>query len=572
MGEAGLLQLIRIRVGVVIGLLFLIGPFADLADERLGTLRTTAIVVGSALFIAVYLLQLPDSRVLARLGRAQVWGPLAALPVLALAVLALGAPWSFTTLFVYVVAPAGIRLRVPQAIAVIAVTAAGVGLGLWLSGANASKIATFEIVIVSIGAMMAAFGRKIVANRELHEAREELARLAVSEERLRIARDLHDLLGHSLSVIALKGELAGRLLERDPTRAAVELEDIQTVTRQALSEVREAVQGVPAPGAGGRARVRALRAANRGYRVRVRPAARRAARRCRGRARLGRARGRDQRRAPQRCGALLDQGSHRGRARPRRGRGQRALRGGPDRRREWPHGPRRARRGRTRHVRGGRPPRRRLPPAAHGPARALVIRVLIAEDQAMVRGALVSLLSLEGDIEVVAEVERGDEVLAAAQRALPDVALLDIEMPGQDGIAAAAELVRELPATRVLILTTFGRPGYLRRALEQGASGFLLKDAPARELAAAVRAVAAGLRAVDPALAAEAIAEGTSPLTAREAEVLAAAARHGTIAEIARALHLSEGTVRNYLSASMRKLGARNRREAVDLATRKGWL
>jgi two-component system, NarL family, response regulator DesR len=201
-----------------------------------------------------------------------------------------------------------------------------------------------------------------------------------------------------------------------------------------------------------------------------------------------------------------------------------------------------------------------------------VIRVLIAEDQAMVRGALVSLLSLELDIEVVAEVERGDEVLAAAERTRPDVALLDIEMPGQDGISAGAALVRALPETRVLILTTFGRPGYLRRALEQGASGFLLKDAPARELAAAVRAVHAGLRAVDPALAAEAIADGTSPLTPREEEVLAAAAFHGTAAEIAAALHLSEGTVRNYLSAAMRKLGARNRREAVDVATEKGWL
>jgi two-component system response regulator DesR len=201
-----------------------------------------------------------------------------------------------------------------------------------------------------------------------------------------------------------------------------------------------------------------------------------------------------------------------------------------------------------------------------------VIRVLIAEDQAMVRGALVSLLGLEGDIEVVAEVERGDEVLAAARRTHPDVALLDIEMPGQNGISAGAEIVNALPGTRVLILTTFGRPGYLRRALEQGASGFLLKDAPARELAAAVRAVHAGLRAVDPALAAEALAEGTSPLTAREAEVLNAAARHGTVAEISRTLHLSEGTVRNYLSASMRKLGARNRSEAVDRATEKGWL
>jgi two-component system response regulator DesR len=201
-----------------------------------------------------------------------------------------------------------------------------------------------------------------------------------------------------------------------------------------------------------------------------------------------------------------------------------------------------------------------------------MIRVLIAEDQAMVRGALVSLLSLEGDIEVVAELARGDEVLDAAARTSPDVALLDIEMPGLDGITAGAQLVRALPATRVLILTTFGRPGYLRRALEQGASGFLLKDAPARELAAAIRTVHAGLRAVDPALAAEALSDGASPLTPREEEVLAAAALHGTAADIASALHLSEGTVRNYLSAAMRKLGARNRREAVDVATEKGWL
>jgi two-component system response regulator DesR len=201
-----------------------------------------------------------------------------------------------------------------------------------------------------------------------------------------------------------------------------------------------------------------------------------------------------------------------------------------------------------------------------------MIRVLIAEDQGMVRGALASLLSLEGDIEVVAEVERGDEVLAAAERTRPDVALLDIEMPGCDGITAGAELVKALPATRVLILTTFGRPGYLRRALEQGASGFLLKDAPARELAAAVRAVAAGLRAVDPALAAAALAEGGSPLTAREGEVLAAAASHDSASDIASALHLSEGTVRNYLSASIRKLGARNRGEAIEVAREKGWL
>jgi two-component system, NarL family, response regulator DesR len=201
-----------------------------------------------------------------------------------------------------------------------------------------------------------------------------------------------------------------------------------------------------------------------------------------------------------------------------------------------------------------------------------MIRVLIAEDQAMVRGALASLLSLEDDIEVVAEVERGDLVLEAVRRTRPDVALLDIEMPGSDGIEAAAVLAREAPATRSLILTTFGRPGYLRRALQSGANGFLLKDAPAGELAAAIRRVAAGHRAVDPNLAAAALTEGDSPLSPREHDVLAASAGHDTAAEIAAELHLSEGTVRNYLSAAIRKVGARNRREAVELAVRKGWL
>jgi two-component system sensor histidine kinase DesK len=243
MRELGLMHVIRIRSGVAIGLLFLIGPISDLADDDLGTLRTTLVAAGTALFIVIYMLLLPDSRVLHRLGRARVWGPIATLPLLALAVLAIGAPWSFTSLFVYVVAVAGIRLPVEPAVAVIGAIAIGVGAGLWLTDASSSGIFSYEIVIVAIGAMMVAFGRKIVANRELHEAREELALLAVSEERLRIARDLHDLLGHSLSVIALKSELAGRLLERDPARAAREIEEIQTVTRTALGEVREAVQG-----------------------------------------------------------------------------------------------------------------------------------------------------------------------------------------------------------------------------------------------------------------------------------------------------------------------------------------
>ena len=171
-----------------------------------------------------------------------------------------------------------------------------------------------------------------------------------------------------------------------------------------------------------------------------------------------------------------------------------------------------------------------------------MIRVLMAEDQGMVRGALATLLSLEDDIEVVAQVARGDEVLAAALAARPDVALLDIEMPGQTGLDAAAQLAGALPACRVLILTTFGRPGYLRRAMEEGAAGFLLKDAPASELAAAIRRALAGERIVDPGLAAAALSQGQCPLTPREHEILAASRGYATVAELARALYLSHGT------------------------------
>ena len=201
-----------------------------------------------------------------------------------------------------------------------------------------------------------------------------------------------------------------------------------------------------------------------------------------------------------------------------------------------------------------------------------MIRVLLAEDQAMVRGALAALLSLQPDIEVVAEVSRGDEVVEAALAARPDIALLDIEMPGCDGLEAAAMLRERMPACRVLILTTFGRPGYLRRAMERGASGFLLKDAPATELAGAIRRVMAGERVVDPALATEALTAGQNPLTEREREVLAAAAHGASIADIAATLYLSDGTVRNYLSLAIQKLGVHNRVEAAHLAEEKGWL
>ncbi len=201
-----------------------------------------------------------------------------------------------------------------------------------------------------------------------------------------------------------------------------------------------------------------------------------------------------------------------------------------------------------------------------------MIRVLLAEDQAMVRGALAALLRLEGDIEIVAEVARGDEVVPAALAAQPDVALLDIEMPGASGLDAAAELHARLPACRILMLTTFGRPGYLRRAMESGVVGFLVKDAPATQLATAIRRAMAGERVVDPTLAMAALSEGGNPLTEREREVLGVAARGASIAEIADALALSEGTVRNYLSVAIQKLGAHNRVEAARVAEAKGWL
>jgi two-component system, NarL family, response regulator DesR len=202
----------------------------------------------------------------------------------------------------------------------------------------------------------------------------------------------------------------------------------------------------------------------------------------------------------------------------------------------------------------------------------MTVRVLLAEDQAMVRGALSALLTLEDDIEIVAEASRGDEVLPAALDTLPDVALLDIEMPGGDGLEAAAVLHERLPSCLVLILTTFGRSGYLRRAMESGAVGFLLKDAPASDLAEAIRRAVKGERVVDPALAAAALSEGDNPLTEREREVLAASESGATIEDIAARLYLSEGTVRNYLSTAIKKLGARNRVEAARLAERKGWL
>jgi len=200
------------------------------------------------------------------------------------------------------------------------------------------------------------------------------------------------------------------------------------------------------------------------------------------------------------------------------------------------------------------------------------IRVLIADDQALVRGALVALLGLENDLDVVAEVGTGDAVVPAALRSQPDVALLDVQMPGLDGLAATAALRVALPACRVVVVTTFARPGYLRRALEAGASGYMVKDAAPAALADAVRRAHAGLRVLDPDLAAESLAAGQSPLTGRERDVLVAARDGSTVAALAGRLYLSEGTVRNYLSSAIGKTGTRTRLEAVRVAESNGWL
>jgi len=200
------------------------------------------------------------------------------------------------------------------------------------------------------------------------------------------------------------------------------------------------------------------------------------------------------------------------------------------------------------------------------------IRVLLADDQALVRGALAALLALEPDLEVVSEVGRGDEVVDAARESGAQVCLLDIEMPGIDGIAAASAVRAALPGVRTLVVTTFGRPGYLRRALEAGASGFVVKDTPARQLAEAVRRVHAGLRVVDPSLATESLVDGANPLTEREREVLQVALRGGTVAAVAEVVHLSPGTVRNHLSSAIGKTGTSTRAEAARVAQERGWL
>jgi len=236
-------KLARIRAGQLLGLLFLIGPFHDLGQASLPAVRLAGVVAALAVFVSLYLALLPPISPIARRGQPATLAGLAALAVSAGLALALGAPGSFAALFIYFVAAAGIVLPVRGAIATIAVTAAAVGGGLAATGSDSSVVWAHVLTILAIGAVMGSLGRHARTISELRAARHELARLAVAEERLRIARDLHDLLGHTLSVIALKSELAAKLVADEPQRAHDELGDVQRVARQALTEVREAVHG-----------------------------------------------------------------------------------------------------------------------------------------------------------------------------------------------------------------------------------------------------------------------------------------------------------------------------------------
>lgn len=467
--------------------------------------------------------------------------------------------------------------------------------------------------------------------RQLHETKNELARMAVTKERLRISRNLHDLLGYSLSAITLKSELIHRLVLTQPQRAKAEIEDVLALSRQSLADVRRVSRGLrdmslqselasvtgllEATDVKVSTEVRldelgpevntvlaaVLREAitNMLRHSRATECSIEAVQDC-GRVRLVvtndgvAAVYRD---TSQDSGAGLQNLAMRLRSVSGRltiahgsdgtfrltAEAPVAFVAAPGKRARRPSaglGPRSRRRCRA----PARPPDSSYPPISgdpprrhHGPTRprgvtAMDIRILLAEDMHMVRGALVALLSLQDDLTVVCEVARGDEIVQAALEHRPDVAVIDIDLPGLDGLSAAARLRERMPECRILILTNLGRPGTLRRALMAQVSGYLLKDAPPGELASAIRRVAAGQRVIDPQLALDTWNSEETPLTERETEVLQLAAEGRDPAEIAKVLRLSLGTVRNYLTTIVSKLNARNRVDAIRTAREAGWL
>ena len=436
---------------------------------------------------------------------------------------------------------------------------------------QSSRVFTEGFVVLLAGVANAAFTALLDTVAELRRTRAELARVAVAEERERFSRDLHDLLGHTLSVMVVKAQAVRRLAAQDPDAAAEHAADIERIGRQALVDVRQAVDAMRAPTLaeeldGAR---RALDAAGIATTVddSVMPSA--AADEVlawvvrEGATNVLRHSGASACRI-----ALTDVGGRIALTIADDGVGGPSDAGVPDRRARGAARPRGLGGGRV----GRGAEQRRVPAGRHPPRRRGVIRVLLAEDQAMMRGALAVLLDLEDDLEVVAQVSDGADIVPTALEVRPDVALLDIELPHVSGLEAAAALTEALPECRVVMVTTFGRPGYLQRAMAAGAVGFLVKDGPVEGLAEAIRKVAGGATVVDPELAGKALRTAVSPLTPRERDVLAAAEDGSTVADIAGRLHLSASTVRNYLSDAIGKTGTRNRTEAALLARRNGWL
>ena len=431
------------------------------------------------------------------------------------------------------------------------------------------------------------------SDARLHLAHEEVERLAVIAERERIARDLHDLLGHTLSMITLKSELARKLTKTDPMRAASEMAEVETISRDTLSQVREAVRGYRAKGMAGEieSAKRALKWASVEFDMhadvldlppRHETALALALRE--GVTNIVRHSGATRARAelkrdPDRvtftltddgCGGGVEGSGLAGiRERVERLDGifERTYNDGttltvrlPLNEHDHPSTP--------------EPSGQRRRPS-HGAGLdtrpGTMIRVVIAEDQQLVLGALAALLTLEGDFVVVGQAVDGTSALELVEQEAPDILVTDIEMPGLTGLELATKVGKLPIRTRVVIVTTFARPGYLRRAMAAGAAGYLLKDAPAAQLADGLRRVHRGGRAIDPELAVDAWGEN-DPLTDRERQVLRLAGEGRSSAEIGAALALSDGTVRNYLSEAIGKLGVGNRIEAARLAREKGWL
>jgi two-component system response regulator DesR len=410
----------------------------------------------------------------------------------------------------------------------------------WMPGVLVS------IIVGLANIFFAEQGRK---NAELKLGQAEIKRLARVAERERIARDLHDVLGHTLSMIAVKSELAEKLVERDPDRARDEIHSMGESARRALAEVREAISGYQRQSlTDSLEHVRlSLRAADIEPQIDVEEAI-------------------DI--APRTEGMLALVIREAVTNVIRHSNARRWRRADPHGRQRHP-GYARAHRVARRYPEGRL--QRPLEPAGTHPAGSGMIRIVLAEDQTLLLGALASLLDLEEDIEIAGRAADGDEARALVENERPDLVLTDIEMPGSTGLDLAEWVRSHAPETAVAILTTFARPGYLRRALEAGVRGYLLKETQAEKLADSIRRIHAGQRVIDPELALTAF-DSSDPLTDRERQVLKLAGEGLGNAEIGRRMHLADGTVRNYLSEAIGKLQADNRIEAYRIARDQGWL